>query len=578
MDTFGFVELADVIDRTQPEATGAVMARVTRIDKEGTVWVHYDGGVSETPLHRCDYAVNPGDSIPVTTRKGRAVADGNATDIPASSARTEAVNDTAVKAVSDAAAASTAAYSALGSAEQAAIAAASAQTSATRADAAAQQAISDAAAAQESADTAQESADIAQASATQASTYAGAALGQLGIVQDVIGVLDWASAHGSFVLTQDTEIDDSKVYFTLDAQTGDYMPVVDPQASQLSTYYELSMNEAMNDFILAHLAVTQRGLWVLPGGMGQAQSEQYAPGYKVLLSAGVQGVQDAGMYIYDGNGALVRSSTDSGDDYASGRPWHIGSNDAYILYTPASGQTPASITIGGANVNLGTDKTLSELLTEVDGTVVFKVTEEYNAIRTAATVTAHVYRGGDDIASSYPDSSYAWYIKRESGQQALEPLGNGRTITVQLSEAGYGAAVVCRFTPPNDAELLTQGDDTLTSADNTPLSVRSPSGDYVRVADLTVETTVFGTDKVMVVGSEDEHLVTVEALKDAFGGGDYERLSNKPSIEGVSLSGDKGFDDLGIFRTDSHGYPVADDYTLSTMDINQLWANAQPVG
>ena len=205
------------------------------------------------------------------------------------------------------------------------------------------------------------------------------------------------------------------------------------------------------------------------------------------------------------------------------------------------------------------------------------MTDAYSQDSSTATLTAHVYKGGEDVASQYPDSAFAWYRKSEDGLPMV-PLGNGRTITVERSTVGFGAAIRCNFTPPNDSALLTGDDDSLTTQDGTPMTARTPSGDYVRVADLAVETTVFDTDKVMLIGSEDEHLVPIATLKETFGDGDYERLSNKPSIEGVTLSGNKDFPDLGIFQTDQQGYSVPDEYTLTTLDINALWANAQPIG
>lgn len=58
----------------------------------------------------------------------------------------------------------------------------------------------------------------------------------------------------------------------------------------------------------------------------------------------------------------------------------------------------------------------------------------------------------------------------------------------------------------------------------------------------------------------------------------YDQLSDKPSIENVMLIDDKSFNDLGIFRTDSQGYSVPDDYSLNTQEINDLWTNALPLG
>lgn len=235
------------------------------------------------------------------------------------------------------------------------------------------QAASDAAAeADRKAGLAAEAASAAQDSADTATLYATSALGQLGVVQDVIGVLTWASEHGSFQLTSDSEIQDGKVYFTYDSGTGDYTPVIDAQESALSTYYELTVDEAMDSFIMSHLAVTQRGLWVLPGGIntgsvtpetGEALVDARARlgnNYKMLLA-------NDGTYIYDGSGHLVTTYGES-ITFDSSRPQYIGNEDAYIFYTPASGNTPAHITIGGSYVEFGSTP-LSELLADVESAV-----------------------------------------------------------------------------------------------------------------------------------------------------------------------------------------------------------------
>lgn len=60
--------------------------------------------------------------------------------------------------------------------------------------------------------------------------------------------------------------------------------------------------------------------------------------------------------------------------------------------------------------------------------------------------------------------------------------------------------------------------------------------------------------------------------------GDYKKLDNKPSIEGVELEDDKLFPELGVFERDGQGYDVPDKYTLSTLDINSLWETAIPIG
>lgn len=403
----------------------------------------------------------------------------------------------------------------------------------------------------------------AKNAASAATSAANDALVQVATVEDVLGAVNWITEHGTYALTTDTAVDPDKVYYTRSGSgtTQDpyiYTAVPEPTASGLPGYYELSIDTALSQFVASHLALTPAGLYVLKDGSG----------YKVLLS-------NTGMSVIDGSGHVVVTYGES-ITFDDDRLYSIGNEDAYITFVPATATEDAQVIIGG-NVLLGSDKTLSELMAEVDGTIVFKVSEDYSQDGASATLTAHVYQGGEDIASQYPGSAFAWYRKSEDGAP-LVPLGNGRTITVLRSTVGYGAAIVCRFTPPNDSLLLDSDDDTLTDSQDAPLAVRTPSGDYVRVADLEATTTVFDTDRLLLVGSEDEKLVSIATLKDVFGDGDYERLDNKPSIEGVELSGDKTFQELGIFQTDGQGYDVPDDYTLSTLDINALWANAQPIG
>jgi len=309
-----------------------------------------------------------------------AAVDAAVADASDAKAAAEQAQADAQSAAQDAQAASTAATSAQGSAQTAQQAAQSAQSDAADAASAAQSAQNDATSAASSASAAASSASTAQAqasaatteaneakqqsqraeaSAKQANLYSNAALDQLGVVQDVAGVLSWASEHGSFEHTSDTSVVEGKVYFTYDGT--DYAPVVDPQAADLASYYELTVNEAMNDFIMAHLAVTNRGLWVLPSGIGSASDEQHAAGYKMLLASD-------GVRVYDGSGALVSTFGES-VTFSATRGQHIGSEDAYIVFAPASGSTPASITIGGGNVFIGSNKKLSDVLTSLDVSV-----------------------------------------------------------------------------------------------------------------------------------------------------------------------------------------------------------------
>jgi hypothetical protein len=390
-------------------------AKVVAIDVEGKVWVSIPGSESPTPVRRTAVEVSTGDRVSVTVSNGRAVIDSNISNPSAGMARMTATQRVANDAMGFANVANAAAMDAKASAEeasdQAANALASANNAANAASAAwshADDAANAASAAWDHADdaanaanaaweladnagdaadaaweragnalvaagSAQSSADAAAQSAVQANMHANDALDQLGFVQDVVGVLTWASEHGSFELTEDESVQDGKVYFTYDSTSGDYTPVVDPQASALGTYYELTVDEAMDDFIMSHLAVTQRGLWVLPSGIatgsvtpatGEAEADARArlgDNYKMLLG-------NDGTYIYDGYGDLVAQYKGDGITYAEDKPFHIGNEDAFIFYTPASGNTPAHITLGGSYVEFGSTS-LSDLLADVQSAV-----------------------------------------------------------------------------------------------------------------------------------------------------------------------------------------------------------------
>lgn len=170
----------------------------------------------------------------------------------------------------------------------------SAQASAASADQSANFAAQRATDADREAVRAGEAADQAQASAANASEYAARALGNLSTVQNVTETLNWITQHGQMTLTTDTALDPTHVYFVQDS-AGDYVVggvhyavVTEPNASDLSTYYELSINQSLNNYVATHLAVTGEGLWIIPD----------AGGNKVLIATG-QGVgyPSAGTYI-----------------------------------------------------------------------------------------------------------------------------------------------------------------------------------------------------------------------------------------------------------------------------------------
>ena len=195
------------------------------------------------------------------------------------------VSSAAAQAQSDADTAKSAAVSAQADAGDALIAAGNAVTAAGNATTAANNA-------QSSADAAQASADAAALQASTAGIYANSALSQIGIIQDVVGVLDLLSTNATYQLTTDTEISPGKWYFTRSGTSPDYVytVVTNPVVADIGTYYEIvSIDEAVESYVTSRLAVTSDGLWIQDPNMAT----------KILLSS------TDGVVLYGPNGTVI---------------------------------------------------------------------------------------------------------------------------------------------------------------------------------------------------------------------------------------------------------------------------------
>lgn len=301
-------DLMDAIKASDRKKTsGYDTSAVVRRIEDGTAWVHIPGGVDETPV-KLTINASVGDTVQVRVSGGRAFLVGNRTapptdDTTAIKATYVAKNaqETAVEAKSEA----SEAWHYAGTAKEAAE---SAQDSA---DSAAEAAIE-----------AWNHADDAHQAAISANNSANNALVQLSVVEDVAGTLRWISEHGSFVPTTDTTVIEGAVYFIY--ENGDYIPIANPDPSANPSqegWYVLDVTESQAKYIMAHLAVTSAGLWVLPvNQMAEhplvdsdgdqiidsdnnpivdfSEDPQHASGYKVLLSG-------TGMTVYNDEGASV---------------------------------------------------------------------------------------------------------------------------------------------------------------------------------------------------------------------------------------------------------------------------------
>lgn len=329
---------------TSPYETNATVIRL----EDGMAWVKIPGGVEETPAVLAVAAL-PGDEVRVRVTGGKAYITGNPSAPPTDDALAEKAQANALRATE-------AAMNAMQQAEVAHDAADNAVASANTAKTAADSAVADAAEAKEAAEAvegiaqqAQEDAGVAKASAANASEYAARALGNLSTVQSVTETLNWITAHGTMTLTEDykasldTEVVEAKKYYTRsgsgtsadpyvftlvanptgnpsangyyegaldpthvyfvrdvdgDYEVGEYAysVVTEPDVQYISTYYVLSIDESLNNYVGTHLAVTSEGLCLIPDSGGN----------KVLIATGGQGhtYDTAGTYIIGTDGSL----------------------------------------------------------------------------------------------------------------------------------------------------------------------------------------------------------------------------------------------------------------------------------
>lgn len=343
------VESAEVRDKKKTSAYDTT-ARVVKVEGT-TAWVAIPGGVDKTPA-RMAVNAKAGDDVRVRVAGGKAYVMGNTTAPPTDDALAKAAQDNAIRAAAAAEKASASAETAYTAANNALRDAATAQESADIAQTAANNAVEDAARAHAAADAAQEDADIAKTAADTAKESADQALWGLSTVEDVVGTLNWITAHGTMTLTSDTAINPAHVYFVVDAD-GDYEVggthysiVTEPKVEELSTYYELTVDESLQNYVGTHLALTNEGLSVISTSQG----------WRVVIAAGGGTLfPNAGVYLVDPQGNIAQQTNANGVAFNTGKPVTIGDSTASIVFD-GNGHIAvigADLTIGGANNTSG---------------------------------------------------------------------------------------------------------------------------------------------------------------------------------------------------------------------------------
>lgn len=246
-------------------------AEVTRLDGD-TVWVKIAGGDDETPVSRTNNA-NIGDNVLVRISGGRAWLLGNQTSPATDDTVANEANHQAYEALGMAASAGQSAELARTAADVAAQSAERAQESADRSEnllsqmeQAAEDADTTLVAIYQDAKRANDNADAAQASADETKNYAYMAMSQLGIVEDVVGVLELVAQNAEYQVTADTEVIPDKWYFTRSGTAPDYTySIVNNPTGNPSTegWYEITnIDDAIKNYVSSHLVLTEEGLWI----------------------------------------------------------------------------------------------------------------------------------------------------------------------------------------------------------------------------------------------------------------------------------------------------------------------------
>lgn len=326
-------DFVNAIKETPTDTNTTYQATVSRIDDEGVVWVCIHGSEKETPTASTSAEVKRGDSVTVQWRSNKLYIGGNYSNPSAGVVRVASV-----------------------------------EQDAARAFLAAENAEYDAARAHEAADRAEAEAERAYGEAERATGYANDSLSQLGVVEDVVGTLNWITTHATYKSTEDTEVHAGKWYFT---KSGDsYNVVVNPTGNPAQQgWYEIdTIQEAVANYVSSHLALTDAGLWVTKDGNG----------YKILLA-------NDGMKVFDAGGHLVSTFGES-ITFDSARPQTIGNESTYIKwYDSNNDRTADSLEISGQNVNITSSVTIggkpqSEYLNsniEVGGRNLLQHTDDY---------------------------------------------------------------------------------------------------------------------------------------------------------------------------------------------------------
>lgn len=111
-----------------------------------------------------------------------------------------------------------------------------------------------------------------------------------------------------------------------------------------------------------------------------------------------------------------------------------------------------NIQTGMDGIHADIDSMQTEISGVTDGTLLFNVQYSDNGNNTV-TLTAFVYKAGQDVTSTFSNRWFTWYAKSESGEKYI---GYGYSITVNKNSVGFGSTYIGRFTTYETRYLTTR--------------------------------------------------------------------------------------------------------------------------
>ena len=152
-------------------------------------------------------------------------------------------------------------------------------------------------------------------------------------------------------------------------------------------------------------------------------------------------------------------------------------------------QKVSKIETGVEGLRTELSETTTDLHGLTDGTLLYNCSYHDNGDGTT-TVTAVVYRAGQDVTAEFPEKSFSWIRKTEAGEQ---DLGYGYSITVKNSDYMFGGVVVGQFTTDvdeNQQKALLSVQEGVVEIDGKPVSLSAEQKDYVDANTLSEVVTI----------------------------------------------------------------------------------------